>query len=191
MAGSSLVSMIDLQNTRRTFLIGIGSLGMGQMLPQATAQVPGPAHSGSVLGTGEGEHLLHFRDGGDIFIHASAANGSTGFAQGTQQVKKGTGIPIHRHFVMDEAFYVLEGSGTVILNDARHAFGPGSSVLIPKNTWHGLENPDREVVLLWTVAPGGLEGFFRETCSAPGAPPKHLSREQIREIARKYGTEFR
>jgi hypothetical protein len=41
------------------------------------------------------------------------------------------------------------------------------------------------------VTPPGLDGFFRETCTPPGAPAKQLTREQIREIALKYGTEFR
>jgi hypothetical protein len=46
-------------------------------------------------------------------------------------------------------------------------------------------------VLLWMVTPPGLDSFFRETCRAPGAPAKGLSREQIREVALKYDTEFR
>jgi len=92
---------------------------------------------------------------------------------------------------MDEAFYVLEGSGTFILNDVRHSFDKGASVFIPKNSWHGFENPDHELLLLWIMSPPGLDGFFRETCSVPGAPPKKLTREQIREIALKYDTEFR
>jgi hypothetical protein len=41
------------------------------------------------------------------------------------------------------------------------------------------------------MTPAGLDGFFGETCSDPGAPPKQLTREQIKEIALKYGTEFR
>jgi hypothetical protein len=41
------------------------------------------------------------------------------------------------------------------------------------------------------MSPSGLDGFFRETCNPPGVPPKQLTREQIREIALKYGTEFR
>ena len=37
----------------------------------------------------------------------------------------------------------------------------------------------------------GLDGFFRETCSPPGVPPRQLTREQINEIGRKYETEYR
>ena len=62
---------------------------------------------------------VHFRDRGDIVIKLGTATGSDNLAMGTQQVKIGTGIPIHRHFKMDEAFYVLEGSGSVVLEDVR------------------------------------------------------------------------
>jgi quercetin dioxygenase-like cupin family protein len=92
---------------------------------------------------------------------------------------------------MDEAFFVLEGRGIFILNDVRHTFEKGGTIFIPKNSWHGFENPDYELLLLWIVAPPGLDGFFRETCDQPGTPPKQLTREQIRKIALKYGTEFK
>lgn len=149
------------------------------------------AGQGYMLGHSEGEHLIHFRDHGDIYIKAGSATGSENLALGTQQVTIGAGIPLHRHIRQDEALYVLEGSGGVTLNDVRRSFEKGATILIPKNTWHGLENPDHELLLLWIMTPAGLDGFFRETCMPPGVPPKQFTREQIREIAFKYGTEFR
>lgn len=146
---------------------------------------------GYVLGAGEGEHLIHFRDAGNIFIKTDPIKGANNFALGTQQLPKGSGIPVHRHFHMDEAFYVLEGSGTVTLNDVRHSCETGGTIFIPRNTWHGFSSPDQELVLLWVMAPPGLDGFFRETCSPPGEPPKELTREQINAIALRHGTEFR
>ena len=183
--------MKTFEQKRRSFLRSVGGLGINQILPQAILEAQGTAPHGYTLGPNEGEHLIHFRDGGNIFIKIGAATGSTNLALGTQQVMTGTGIPVHRHFKMDEAFYVLDGSGTFILNDARHAFEKGDTIFIPKTSWHGFENPDHELLLLWTMTPVGLDGFFHETCSPPGAPPKQLTREQIREIARKYDTEFR
>jgi quercetin dioxygenase-like cupin family protein len=146
---------------------------------------------GFVVGPTDGEHLVHFRDGGAIVIMLGAATGSPLHALGTQQVLAGTGIPIHRHFTMDETFLVLEGCGTVVLDEVRHPIERGSTVFIPRNTWHSFENPDHELRLLWSVTPAGLDGFFRETCSSPGAPAKELSREQIRAIALTHDTEFR
>ena len=176
---------------RRSFLFGLGSLGISQMLAQRQAQAQAAAPQGYVLGATEGEQLVHFRDHGRITIKVGSATGSDSLALGTQQVTVGAGIPIHRHFQMNEAFYVLEGSGIFILNDARHPFEKGGTIFIPRNSWHGFANPDHELLLLWTVSPPGLDGFFRETCNPPGVPPKQFTRDQINEIARKYATEFR
>ena len=183
--------MNALEPTRRSLLAALGLLGISQVLPQAMMGGAAAAPQGYVLAPGEGEHLLHFRDRGDIFIKAGSATGSEHLAFGTQQVKVGTGIPVHRHFQMDEAFSVLQGSGTVSLSDVPHNFEPGAAIFIPRNTWHGFANPDHELLLLWAVTPAGLDGFFRDTCTPPGAPPRQLTREQIHAIARKYGTEFR
>lgn len=180
-----------LEQKRRSFLSRLGALGLSQFLPHTSIQAQAAASQGYVRGATEGEHLVHFRDHGNIFIKIGSATGSTSIALGTQQVTVGAGIPIHRHFQMDEAFYVLEGSGILTLNDARHSFEKGGTIFIPRNTWHGFANPDYELLLLWTVSPAGLDGFFRETCNPPGVPPKQFTRVQINEIARKYHTEFR
>ena len=177
------------EQQRRSFLFGLGAIGICQALSQGTATTG--AGGGSVLGPNEGEHLIHFRDRGNVFIKAGAATGSPHLAFGTQQLMAGGGIPVHRHWLMDEAFYVLEGSGTVTLDDAPHSFEKGAAIFIPRNTWHGFSNPDREVLLLWITMPAGLDGFFRDTCNPPGVPPKPVTREQLKEIARKYATEFR
>jgi len=162
------------------------------MLTKSIIEGQGAAGQGYVLAASEGEHLIHFRDRGNIFIKLGSATGSENLALGTQQVIVGTGIPIHRHLKMDETFLVLEGSGTFILNDVRHPFEKGGTIFIPKKSWHGFENPDHELLLLWVVTPAGLDGFFRDTCAPPGAPPKQLTREQIKDIAlKKYDTEFR
>ena len=181
--------MHEYDQERRSLLLALGGLGISQVLPHGgEGQAP---RQGFVLDRDRDEHLIHFRDRGNIFIKIGTATGSGDLAIGTQQVMAGSGIPIHRHFKMDEAFLVLEGSGTVLLDDVRHPFEKDTAIFIPKNTWHGFENPDHEVLLQWVVTPAGLDGFFRDTCSPPGTTPKQLTREQIREIARKYDTEFR
>jgi quercetin dioxygenase-like cupin family protein len=183
--------MIELKQPRRSFLFGLAGLGVSHALLQANTAAQAATPQGYVLGPTEGEHLVHFRNPGNIFIKVDPTKGSGNLALGTQQIPVGAGIPIHRHFEMDEAFYVLDGSGTFILEDKPHRFEKGGTIYIPKNAWHGFANPDHEVLLLWIVTPTGLDGFFRETCNPPGVPRKQLTREQVNEIARKYGTEFR
>jgi quercetin dioxygenase-like cupin family protein len=172
-------------------LLSAGLLGMRQVLPQNVMQAEAATRQGYVLSSTGGENLVHFRDHGRISIKAGSATGSDNLAFGTQQVMLGSGIPIHRHLQMDEAFFVLEGSGIFILDDVRHSFEKGGTIFIPRNSWHGFENPDHELLLLWIVSPAGLDGFFRDTCSPPSVPPKRFTREEINEIARRYATEFR
>jgi quercetin dioxygenase-like cupin family protein len=182
--------MLAFPKSRRSFLVGAASFGLAHALLEGEVEAQTEAQ-GYVLGAAEGEHLVHYRNPGHIFIKVGAATGSRNVACGTQQVPVGAGIPIHRHFDADEAFYILEGSGTFILNDVRHSFEKGGTIFIPRQAWHGFANPDHELLLLWIVAPPGLDGFFRETCNPPGVPPKQLTREQVNQIARKYGTEYR
>lgn len=108
-------------------------------------------------------------------------------ALGTQQVPIRTGIQVHKHHEADEVLFVLEGTGFGTLGDGRMRIEKGSAIYVPNGVWHGVENPDSELLLLWVVAPTGLEAFFREVASAPGAPPKQLTREQMNEIAQKHG----
>jgi hypothetical protein len=118
--------MDPFDQQRRSLLVALAGLGIGPVLPQRSAAAQPGVQRGYVLGTAKGEHLVHFRDGGNIFVKLGAATGSSDLAAGTQQVMVGTGIPIHRHFRMDEAFYVLEGSGNVLLDDVRHDFERGA-----------------------------------------------------------------
>ena len=183
--------MDAFEEKRRSFLFGLGGLGASRAFPQSLAGTGSAGREGYVLDPTAGEHLVHFRDRGNILIKVGAATGSDNVAIGTQQVIVGTGIPTHRHFHMDDSFFILEGSGTFILNDVPHRFEKGGSIFIPRNSWHGFANPDHELLLLWMVSPAGLDGFFRDTCTPPGVPPKQLTREQMKAIALKYGTEFR
>ena len=82
------------------------------------------------------------------------------------------GLETAQGLVMTEAFYVLEGQGSVVLDDVRQPCGKGSTIFIPRMTWHSFENRDHELLLFWMVTPPGLDAFFRATCSPPGAPAK-------------------
>jgi len=74
---------------------------------------------GCMVSPNEGGHLFHSRDHGNIFIEVGSVGGSDYFALGTQQLTVGGRIPSHRHLHMDEAFYVLDGSGTFTLTEFR------------------------------------------------------------------------
>jgi quercetin dioxygenase-like cupin family protein len=158
-----------------------------KLVPKAHAQ---RTAQGYVLGPAEGEHLV-VRGVSNILIKVDPTRGSDHLSLGTQQLPLGGGIPVHQHTQSDEVFYVLEGNGTLILNDANLPVAKGATAFVPKGAWHGFQNPDAELLLLWLVVPPSLEGYFREVGSPPGAPPKSLTRDQLNEIARRHGIEFR
>jgi mannose-6-phosphate isomerase-like protein (cupin superfamily) len=147
------------------------------------------SRQGYVLGPNEGEHLI--RNAGSLFIKVDPTKGSSNMALGTQQVPIRAGIPVHQHHEADEVLFVLEGTGFGILGDARTRIEKGSAIFVPTGVWHGIENPESELLVLWVVAPPGVEGFFREVSSAPGVPAKQLTREQLDNIAQKHGMQFR
>ena len=169
--------------------IVIVSLGIGQSVIHTSAEEQRKSSQGYVLGPTEGERLI--RNAGSIFIKVDPSKGSNSMALGTQQMPIRTGIQVHQHQEADEVLFVLEGAGFGILGDRRIPIKKGSAIYIPKGVWHGVENPASELLLLWVVAPPGLEAFFSEVASAPGAPPKQLTREQLNEIARKHGMQFK
>jgi mannose-6-phosphate isomerase-like protein (cupin superfamily) len=157
---------------------------------------------GYVLGATEGEQLIRSGaqaipggtatpTGGSVVIKVDPTRDSKSMSLGTQQVPIGVGIRVHRHHGADEVLFVLDGTGFGIIGDTRTAIAKGSAIYIPKGVWHGIENPDSELVLLWVVTPPGLEELFREIGSAPGAPPKRLTLGQLNEIAQKHQQEFK
>ena len=148
------------------------------------------ATQGYVLGPTEGEHLI--RNNGSVYlIKVDPSRGSNNMALGTQQVPIRAGISVHQHKEADEVLFVLEGAGFGILGDTRMSVEKGSAIYVPNGVWHGVENPDSELLLLWVVAPPGVEAFFREVSSTPGAPPKQFTLEQLNDIARKHGIHFK
>ena len=188
--------MIDIKGKRRTFKVAVlavaaivVSVGIGQAVLHSVAEAQPVSTQGYVLGPAEGEHLI--RNAGSILIKVDPTKGSNNIALGTQQVPIRTGIRVHQHHEADEVLFVLEGTGFGILGDLRMPVEKGSAIYIPKNAWHGIDNPDSELLLLWVVAPPGLEGFFREVASPPGTPPKQFTREQLNDIARKHGMQLK
>src|SRR5262245_5936006 len=78
-------------------------------------------------------------------------------------VLPGGGPPTHRHSREDEAFYVLEGTITVYVEDKKVEATPGSFVHLPKGTKHRFHNHTKQQAKMLTlVSPGGLERMFRE-----------------------------
>ncbi len=143
-----------------------------------------------VLARREGEVLLDAQGRTNI-IKVSPATGASLLAMGTQDMPAGSSILVHRHDHTEEVLYIEEGSGTLILGNERIEIGAGATVWVPPGTWHGVENGNDHMHLLWFVTPPGLDGFLRSMFWPPGSPPKNLTPEQIAEIERQHDARAR
>jgi len=70
-------------DARRSLLLGLGGIAMSFVSPGLSAAEQQPSKQGNALDPDQGEHLIHFLDGGNIVIKVSAATGSDHLAVGT------------------------------------------------------------------------------------------------------------
>jgi quercetin dioxygenase-like cupin family protein len=112
-------------------------------------------------------------------------------------VPPGGGPPPHRHTREEEGFYVIEGEVTIYADGRRVVATPGAFVNMPAGGTHWFRNEgDRPAKMLVLVAPGGMEGLFKETgrpVTDPSAPIPPLGDEEKKRIlvaAPKFGIEI-
>ena len=104
-----------------------------------------------VVRPGEGHHV-----GNVEFLARSADTPRFNLAIITKQ--PGDGPPIHQHADEDDAFYVLEGDLTFIVEDAEVVAGAGTFVLVPPGVRHTFANRTETVTRFVNVhAPAGFD----------------------------------
>src|SRR5437763_17157537 len=126
--------MITNRIHRRAVLAGAAAIAASHAVRPSVVRAEG-VPKGYVLAANEGEHLI--QRGGNIFIKADPARGAGGLALGAQQILTNVGIAVRRHFEIDEAFYVIEGPGTFILDDWPPPVAQGRSIFMPKKPSRG------------------------------------------------------
>ncbi|MGH7163691.1 MAG: quercetin 2,3-dioxygenase [Planctomycetota bacterium] len=104
-------------------------------------------------------------------------------------VPPGGGTPPHVHRREDEAFYVLDGELTFRVGGEAIVARPGHFVHAPRDVPHQFTNTGKKPAraLVWAT-PAGIEGFFLEVGSPPGAAP--LDAQRVLAAAPKYGIEI-
>jgi len=131
---------------------------------------------------GEGER---FACVGDVYTFLATSEHTGGrYAIWHALVYPGGGPPPHVHTREEEAFFILRGELAAYDHDQRVGAGPGSLIVLPKNSLHRFKNETEEPVeMLILIAPGGGEEMFRQF----GRPWPTLDRPPLpdrEEIAR-------
>lgn len=115
-------------------------------------------------------------------IKASPESGAVHLTVGLELHPKGSGTIVHRHDHTEEILFVHRGSGKAIIEDDTINVSAGSTLFIPPGIWHGIENPDDSIHILFATTPQGLEKLFRGIGSPPGMPLKKLTAQQMDSI---------
>lgn len=88
------------------------------------------------------------------------------------------GPPLHYHEEREEIFEVLEGRFRFHCAGEEFEAGPGTSIVIPRNSVHGWVNlGPGPVRLLFTFVPGGIDEFFPLIGETPPADWLELGRQ--------------
>lgn len=78
----------------------------------------------------------------------------TGCSLAEETLPVGAAVTPHRHQVLEEIYYILEGSGVMTIGDEQRPVVAGDAIYIPKNNRHTLANTgDRPMKLLLVCGP--------------------------------------
>jgi quercetin dioxygenase-like cupin family protein len=127
-----------------------------------------------VVKSGEGERLNVLGTG--LRFLCSADKTDRAWSLMEVEVPESAGAPPHQH-PWDEAYYVLEGSITFVVNGKEQTLAAGDFVYLPGGTLHGFRGASpRPARTLIFDAPAHAESFFRELEREVKDLPRDLSK---------------
>ena len=129
--------------------------------------MPSPLTSDLVVPPDAGEGIWHLDSLWNWKLSSELTHGA--FALAEQLLPKGSAPPVHRHTREDEAWVVLDGEVTFVLEGEGHPAGPGTCVFGPRGRAHTFVVRSNTARLLVLMTPGGGEEFFRRTGHAAPA----------------------
>ena len=131
------------------------------------------APSPQVIPWNDGERLLLGRRRAPLTIKVSPRTGSSTLLMGTEDIRAGDGIPVHMHMNEDEILFIHGGKGVVTVGDHEDPVDTGTTIYVPRGTWHGVRN-EREastpIQLLWIFSAPGMDDYFRVGSAAAFSP---------------------
>lgn len=100
----------------------------------------------------------------------------------------GFGPPMHVHTNAAEAFYVLDGTYHIFIEETAHDCPPGSFVFIPAGVTHGFRVGSTPGRKLNFYAPAAMVGYFDELSEA--LQTGDADAKALAEIAQRYGMDI-
>ena len=118
--------------------------------------------------------------------------GFDGLSMGFQTIAPGGRVREHSHGGQVELQICFRGKGRVMVDDKSHDLVPGTACFLGYDVKHEIINESgEELVMLWLVAPPGLEHFFeaigRPREAGASAPPPFERPLHVVAIERRLG----
>jgi quercetin dioxygenase-like cupin family protein len=117
-----------------------------------------------VLGPDEGEGFWQPRPAVGYVVNKLTPYNTPydNFAMGLQVLEPGAHVRRHAHERQHEVLFCYQGTGYAELGGERYDVGPETMILVGRGIQHKIVNTgDRQMRLLWTISPAGLEDWFR------------------------------
>jgi mannose-6-phosphate isomerase-like protein (cupin superfamily) len=145
-----------------------------------------PAEPG-IVAPGEG-HVLTARGSVMAFKAVAAQTGGDFSLMERTLPPGGRRPPAHRHVNCSEAFFVLDGQISFVLDGRDLTGGPGDFLLVPRGAAHTFGNQSAEVARLLVLHAPAMDAYFEELHRlwASGQPP---ATEQERALMARFGME--
>ena len=147
----------------------------------------GPGAARGIVSAGEG-HVVTAR--GSVMAFKAVADQTGGDFSLMERTLPpgGRRPPAHRHVNCSEAFFVLDGRISFVLDGQNLTGGPGDFLLVPRGAAHTFGNEGTEPARLLVLHAPAMDAYFEElhTLWSSGEAP---SREAERELMSKYGME--
>ncbi|MBD2214468.1 cupin domain-containing protein [Calothrix sp. FACHB-156] len=122
----------------------------------------------AIVSQGEDLNWFDTMPGEQMAIRVHSRDVAGAFSIIEARVPPFSGPPLHYHKDREEIFEVLEGRFRFHCAGEEFEAGPGTSVVVPRNSIHGWVNLGPGVArLLFTFVPGDMDEFFPQIGQTP------------------------
>jgi mannose-6-phosphate isomerase-like protein (cupin superfamily) len=141
-----------------------------------------------IVSPGQG-HLLRAR-GNVLAFKAVAAQTGGDFSLMERTVPPGARMPpAHRHVNCSEAFFVLDGVATFLVDGAELTGDAGDFLLVPRGAGHTFGNTGTSPLRLLVLHAPAMDAYFEELHRLWADADRPPSPETERELMSRYGME--
>lgn len=97
-----------------------------------------------------------------VFIGANSPIQAANFASGFVVIEPNGTVPLHEH-EQEEVYYILKGTGEMVVGEEREVMQAISAVYIPSNEKHSLRNVGQEALhMLFVYSPAAVVSHWEE-----------------------------